>query len=611
MFQFNYFEPALHMKSLQEGTADLVKKTEDEVLLSWGEHCIECAAPDCYTSCDLYRPTETGKCRRIEGGIRRAYTAGRSTPSAVVRFRRWGKIEAQGNVCLLPPAKAELLQKGLMWFSRFAAPVGNWIGQVGGGYRWRNICDAMFKRVNARLFEAGRRESRLPAKLIVEVEQQTANPVPLILTVAIDKTRLGKAVSQGSLPPPFQARIEGHCGRHRNELGLEQAMPIFSSGLPFNLSISLLDADEAEVIFHDLSFTAATENQESRGHAPSVLTPAKAAKLVVFDLDNTLWEGVLLEGKVALRPDLPALFKLLDERGILLSIASKNAYADAISQLKAFGLDQYFLHPQIGWQQKSHSIKAIVEAIDIGMDSVIFIDDNPYERAEVANVCTGVEVFDETILDTLAQHPRLQGAVTAESRNRRQMYMKSIERKQAAAGFDGDYFAFLRSCELTVTIRRPTPLDENRIIELVQRTNQLNFSGRKYDRDAILAILADGRGKRVIDCHDRFGNYGTVGFCIFDSEMTEPNQTTLRIDDFMLSCRVQGKQIERALIQQLVKDSSMAPRSVTVAFTPTDRNQPAQLVLEDIGFTRGPDAGYILQCAGANLQTDYLIVKTG
>src|SRR5215467_694494 len=110
----------------------------------------------------------------------------------------------------------------------------------------------------------------------------------------------------------------------------------------------------------------------------------KAIKCVVWDLDQTLWEGVLLEDdRISLRSNVPDIIKTLDSRGIVQSIASKNDPEKALETLHELGLAEYFLHPQINWNAKSSSIKDIARLINIGVDTIAFIDDQPFERAEV------------------------------------------------------------------------------------------------------------------------------------------------------------------------------------------------------------------------------------
>jgi len=154
-------------------------------------------------------------------------------------------------------------------------------------------------------------------------------------------------------------------------------------------------------------------------------------------------------------------------------------------------------------------------------------------------------------------------------------------RKKNASKFGSDYLGFLAACEIRLQVDVYRGDDLDRVSELVQRTNQLNFSGRKYLRSEILPILADEEvEKYVLRCADNYGSYGTVGFCIARFAKHE-----IRVEDFMLSCRVQGRFIEQAFFNYLVNERRVPElQSLWVNFKPTGRNIPAQQVLESLNF---------------------------
>src|SRR5262249_28038930 len=144
--------------------------------------------------------------------------------------------------------------------------------------------------------------------------------------------------------------------------------------------------------------------------------------------------------------------------------------------------------------------------------------------------------------------PRFQGSGTSDARNRRRLYRHAEKRDSVQASFGLDYHGFLASCQIELEITSYGPDDSERVHELVQRTNQLNFSGQKYERKELEDLLADPRlDKLVLRCSDRYGSYGTVGFCIL-----EVHQPALLVRDFMLSCRVQGKLLESAFFGHLL-----------------------------------------------------------
>jgi FkbH-like protein len=168
------------------------------------------------------------------------------------------------------------------------------------------------------------------------------------------------------------------------------------------------------------------------------------------------------------------------------------------------------------------------------------------------------------------------------------MYRQSAARETAQESFGSDYLAFLTSCEIELEISDYSPEQQERVAELVQRTNQLNFSGHKHTRQELQDLLANPRlEKFVLQCSDRYGSYGTVGFCL-----AEFTPEAICVHDFMLSCRVQGKLIEKAFFHHLLEQHN--PRAATqlwMNFRPTQRNKPAQQVLESLGF-RQSDIAY-------------------
>lgn len=580
-------------------------RAPERVVLSWGEHCIECAAPACYSTCDLFDPTKHGRCRRFDEGI-----VARPLPNggtgAEVRFRRWGKLEAQGSAALMRANEADRVEAFGNALAGLLEPVGGLAAAMTRQARWHKAPERLRRWIAARTGQ--RTDARVPDSLHLEVENLGDNAARLLFSCAIDVKKLPRVIAADQLPQPFVMNIDLERGFSSHRIDVAKMEPILRSGLPFLVSLAPAGDDGAHLLFHRLELVrwpdeaaaAATNDNRSR--------PAKAAKLVIFDLDNTLWDGILLEGAVDLRPQIRDLFRTLDERGILLSVASKNARSDAIDKLEELGLADYLLHSQIGWLPKSQGVAEVVRALNIGIDTAIFVDDNPFERDEVADRLPEVEVLADTAIATLAEHPRLQGSVTAESRARRQMYKDAISREQAEEGFGSDYLEFLRSCEIRVTIRADDPDDFDRIAELVQRTNQLNFSGHKYGRDEIEAILRDPeRDRHVIIVSDKFGTYGTVGFCLSTLRDTA-DATELVIEDFMLSCRVQGKFIEQALIGELMQRAERPVTRVRVAFRKTERNGAAHMILEQLGFTTDADGSYVRDVARDDLAVDFLTV---
>jgi FkbH-like protein len=302
----------------------------------------------------------------------------------------------------------------------------------------------------------------------------------------------------------------------------------------------------------------------------------------VWDLDNTLWDGVLIEdGRegIRVRPEVATIIRELDQRGILHSVASKNNHDDAMAVLEAAGLSDYFLYPQIGWTPKSASVARIASLLNIGVDAMAFVDDQVFEREEVRAGVPTVAVVDPAECHGMLDRWECQVPVTRESRRRRVMYQEEAHRAAVEHAYTGDYSAFLRECRLEVRICALDEVNLQRVYEVAQRTNQMNFSGNRYPEARLREMMGDPDLETyVIDCEDRFGAYGIIGFAVADRR--EP-----RLLDLMFSCRVQGKRVEHAVLAFLLKRFVDGEgRDFWADFRRTAQNAAAGRVFEEMGF---------------------------
>ena len=201
------------------------------------------------------------------------------------------------------------------------------------------------------------------------------------------------------------------------------------------------------------------------------------------------------------------------------------------------GIEEYFLFSRINWGRKSENLKGIAKDIDIGIDTFIFIDDNSFEREDVATVLPQVEVLDETSLTGLLDHPRLQGSASAEAKNRRLMYRQAAVRSVAAQEFCEDYIGFLRSCQMRVEVRLPEPETgsefanscSGQISSISQavstKTKRLELSWPTAGSKNGFSVMTTSTVRVALS--------GSVSSCGFHG--------SVRVVDFMLSCRVQGR----------------------------------------------------------------------
>ena len=605
MFEFDKYEEHLHVdRGLAPASAyDPVDDIAKMSLLMWGEHCVECAAPSCFTSCDLYQSRPDSRCRRLTYGMYR----NQSFPSArgygaEVAFKKWGKIEARGNTLMLPAGAALLIERMISFSAPLANAAGALMYRLTRDSRWSYLEQALLERFGRWLHRRNSSSRQQPEVFLLEVYNPMDVPVRIQLNMII-ASGMSKTLHASSLPPPFRSSITLPPGYSRHEFGREHFSKITDCGLPFDVNIIPDGEGMARIVFLTADFVVHRKGARGESSGPPKI------KCVVWDLDNTMWNGILLENEaVALRPNVIELLRFFDERGILLSIASKNDEPSAWRRLEELGIANYFLYPQINWMPKSENIKVIAEQLNIGLDTFAFIDDNPFELEEVSRALKGVACVNAADIDQLFSSPRYQGTMSDEAKKRSQFYREEFVRKKSASQFGSDYLGFLASCGIKLNVDLYADDDLDRVSELVQRTNQLNFSGRKYLRSEILPILVDNEvSKYVLRCADNYGSYGAVGFCIVRFDKDE-----IRVEDFMLSCRVQGRFIEQALFNHLVNElEGEKPKSLWVNFQPTGRNIPAQQVLESLNFVPCPSGkGLRLDLSRHTLECNFISVQS-
>jgi FkbH-like protein len=306
-------------------------------------------------------------------------------------------------------------------------------------------------------------------------------------------------------------------------------------------------------------------------------------KCVVWDLDNTLWDGVLLEdGDVRVRPEAASLIRTLDQRGILNSVASRNDHDAAMAAIERAGLAEYFLCPQVGWNPKSGSITSVASALNIGLDAVAFIDDQEFERDEVRFCHPRVQCYDAADIATLADRPEFTPKfVTTESASRRQMYASGFERDRAEQDFAGTNEEFLSTLGMVMTIAPATVADLRRAEELTVRTNQLNSTGVTYSYAELEDMLTSPRHLLLVaGLDDRYGSYGKIGLALVE---TTGSDWTLKL--LLMSCRVMSRGVGTVLLHHVMRLAHEAGARLFAEFVPTDRNRVMHITYRFAGFT--------------------------
>ncbi|MFQ6143838.1 HAD-IIIC family phosphatase [Streptomyces seoulensis] len=307
-----------------------------------------------------------------------------------------------------------------------------------------------------------------------------------------------------------------------------------------------------------------------------------AVKCLVWDLDDTLWDGVVLEGDRP-PPFAPAVRALqtLDRRGVLHAVAGRGDRAASTAHLAALGLDTWFSRVEIGWGSKSDAVRRIADALGMPLDAVAFVDNDPAERSEVASALPQVRCYRADQVGGLALLAEFRtGPVTEEARGRRDLYRVERRRGDAEREFPGTRGDFLASLDLVMTVRRAGEADLERARELTVRTHQLNTTGVTFDLPELRRLCRSPRHEVLVAAlRDRFGSYGTIGLTV--SELTGADAVLLLL---LTSCRVLSRGAGGVLLEHLVARALAAGRRPVAHFVTTPVNQAMLVTLRFAGF---------------------------
>lgn len=297
----------------------------------------------------------------------------------------------------------------------------------------------------------------------------------------------------------------------------------------------------------------------------------KEIKCVIWDLDCTMWDGTLVEpGEIKLKPGIADVIAKLDSRGILHSVCSKNEMDDAIEKLKEFGLEEYILYPEVNWNAKSLGVAKIRENLNIGMDAILFVDDQPFEREEVKSAHPEITCINAVEYLSLPDLPRLNPRfITKDSKRRRLMYLDDIKRKNEEDEFQGTPEAFLSSLDMKFVIHDAKEEDLKRAEELTVRTNQLNATGRTYDYDE-LDVFRKSDDYKLLVCEltDKYGSYGKIGLALI-----ELKEEHWHLKLLLMSCRVMSRGVGTVVMSHIMQETKKAGKKLLADFKTTKRNR--------------------------------------
>ena len=354
--------------------------------------------------------------------------------------------------------------------------------------------------------------------------------------------------------------------------------------------------------------TSVAHRAIARQVADCALSYGPAKKVLAIDLDNTIWGGVVGElgpqgielsdehAGLAYKEAQRELLNMKDA-GVVLAVVSKNNRDDGMAPFKANGhmvLQEGDVSAfRLNWERKDGNLRDIASALNLGIDSFAFLDDNPAERELVVSMLPEVAVVDfpDDVADLPATLRRTyrelfwRRAITREDRGKAQQYA-AVEKRAALERGPADYESYLR--DLDIRIRRVDALGSiARVAQLVTKTNQFNLTTRRHSQAAIAGMAASGTHEvYAFDIADRFGDNGLTAVAI-----VEVVGASARVDTLVMSCRIMGKHVEDAVMGCVELDLRRKGVEVLVGeYVPSGRNAPAAGFYENLGYRRIADA---------------------
>ena len=332
---------------------------------------------------------------------------------------------------------------------------------------------------------------------------------------------------------------------------------------------------------------------------------SKRKKIIALDLDNTLWGGVIGEDGVEgielsdhkegqRYYDFQKQLLEMKNRGIVLAVVSKNNLEDAEAAIQGHPAmllcDDDFVSRKINWDNKALNIRAMESELNLTEGGFIFIDDNPVERETVKGECPEILVpdFPDDTTQLLAfaedlwfDHCRpLQ--VLGEDLKKTQMYQNEAKRKQMMSE-SLNLDDYIEKLEMVADIHRMRELEKERVVQLINKTNQFNVTTKRYTKAEVEEIAADENNAIfVVYSSDKYGDSGLISVIILRGSETE-----VHIDTFLMSCRVMGRKLEDVIINKLAV--KYAGKKMVGEFIPTAKNAPVKELYDKLGFKKVSD----------------------
>ncbi|MBC7790929.1 MAG: HAD-IIIC family phosphatase [Anaerolineae bacterium] len=326
----------------------------------------------------------------------------------------------------------------------------------------------------------------------------------------------------------------------------------------------------------------------------AISAPPEPKKVLVTDLDNVMWSGVIGEDGVEgihFTPEgvgyrfflYQTLLAKLQREGAILAAVSRNDEDLALAPFRAGGMtlvENDFVSIVASYNAKSAQIAEIASRLNLGLDAFVFVDDNPIELAEVSSSlptvrCVQFPPNDEGIPRLFAELSELfaRATVTGEDRERTAMYRRRLEGMAPSEAQGADLTTFLQDLGMTLTLHDRTTGDRARAVQLINKTNQFNLNGRRVSDEEVGAVLASGGRLYGASLADRSGSHGEILACLIDEDRV--------VRSLVMSCRVFQRRVEHAFFAWLATQNSPP---AALDFAETERNEPMRQFFRDAAF---------------------------
>ena len=523
--------------------------------LVWQEHCVECAMPACYGTCSHYNRRVDGRCKLFKYGIEKSKNKSAIlSQNIVIDMNEWAKLET-----LFFPASYSYSK--LCKLNILVSFLGN-LAQLLKLGKIRRIFYYIKEFVTRKL---GNVNKNIPDFFLCEIFNLD-KPYSLNL-----ETRANNQIMFRTI---LQVNNNGY-----NRFIIPTSEFKYLDGYINYLSIYPEKNLPQKINFISLELVSFKSE-----YLKKILPQSnKKVKCVVWDLDGTIWNGILAEDgidDIQKKNEIIENIKKLDSKGIINSVVSKNYEDTAIEALKKIGIYDYFVCPFINWNAKSQNIKLIAKTLDIGLDTFVFVDDSFFELNEVQINCPLVRCCNVEDISDYVNTDIFDVPITEESKNRRKSYQEISIRNKMSKQFD-DITDFLKSCNMVALVNKPNDNEIERCYELVQRTNQLNISAERLSLEEIKNIIqSEEYNCYSIKVSDKFGDYGLVGFAIFDTS----DSVQLVLKHFVFSCRAARKKIEQSFFEYIIDKYKKQYQKLVLICKKTEKNKLMQSVLEESGL---------------------------